>query len=377
MNEVILGQVLAPRPRAELTSPGMADEALNWLRDVLGTVAPRDPRTRRLGERRPRLELLAELCDRETFLLVTSWLGSEAVPAITSKQAYADDLRLWAGVARELGGHERLFVGAVTPGMIETWTKTQKAQGKAPRTINRRLSVLTALTEYAAWRTKQPIASPVTKHDRSKVDPLDETTATPILEVPEFQAVVQAAETPRQAVVPVLIYALAGRVTECCTARMHHLKSHDGQRQLDLRRKGGKGRVWPLPHRLGELIDVATAGRTEGPILVDDEGRPMDRHSVDRLLTRLAKLAGVLSERDLTPHVLRASKLTHMHDAGTKVDEIQDYADHAHIETTLRYIRRRDSSAMKARHAQAAVSVYDHLIDRFVVVGDRPAAPAE
>jgi hypothetical protein len=35
------------RPRAELATPGSAEEALFWLRDTLGTVARRDPRTRR------------------------------------------------------------------------------------------------------------------------------------------------------------------------------------------------------------------------------------------------------------------------------------------------------------------------------------------
>jgi integrase len=354
------------RPRAELAAPGSAEEALYWLRDTLGTVARRDPRTRRLGERRWRLELLAEACDRDTFLLITSWLGSEAVPAVTSKQAYADDICLWAQVARELGGHDRFHVGAITPGIIETWTKTQKAQGKAPRTINRRLSVLTALTQYAAWKTKETIASPVTKYDRPRVDPRDETTATPILEVPEFQAVVNAAQTPRQALVPVLIYTLAGRVTECCTAQLHHVKTVGGVRKLDLSRKGGKGRSWPLPDRLCDLIDVATADRDKGSLLLDEEDRPMDRHAVDRLLNRLGQEAGVLPGRDLTPHVLRASKLTHMHDAGHPVQEIQEYADHAAIETTLRYIRRRDDSARKAKHAAAAVAVYDHLVDRFI-----------
>lgn len=354
------------RHRAELATLGSAEEALYWLRDVLGTVARRDPRTRRLGPRRYRLELLAEACDRDTFLLITSWLGSEAVPAVTSKQAYADDVCLWADVARELGGHDRFFVGAVTPGIIETWTKVQKAQGKAARTVNRRLSVLTALTQYAAWKRKETIASPVTKHDRPKVDPRDETTATPILEVEEFQAVVNAAATSRQALVPVLIYTLAGRVTECCTAQLHHLKTVGGERKLDLSRKGSKGRVWPLPERLGALIDVATAGREAGPLLLDDDDRSMDRHAIDRLLNRLGKEAGVLPGRDLTPHVLRASKLTHMHDANVAVEEIQEYADHAAIETTLRYIRMRDSSARKAKHAADAVAVYDHLVDRFV-----------
>jgi integrase len=362
----VTDRTVTARPRAELERPGAAQEALYWLRDTLGTVAPRDPVTRRLGERRYRLEILAEVLDRDTFLLVTSWLGSEAVPAVTSKQAYADDLRLWAQVARELGGHERLFVGAITPGIIETWTKTQKAQGKAPRTINRRLSVLTALSEYARWKTKnQSLFSPVTKHDRPKVDPRDETTATPILEVPEFQALVNAAGTARQALVPVLLYTLAGRVSEAVVAQLHHLKEANDQRTLDLRRKGGKGRVWPLPERLCDLIDVATADRTTGALLLDDDDKPMDRHAIDRLLTRLGKQAGVLPGRDLTPHVLRASKLTHMHDAHTPVEEIQEYADHAAIETTLRYIRRRDSGERRRKHAAAAVAVYDHLVDRF------------
>jgi integrase len=169
--------------------------------------------------------------------------------------------------------------------------------------------------------------------------------------------------------VPVLLYTLAGRVTESCTAQLYHLKEANGERTLDLRRKGGKGRVWPLPDRLCDLIDVATTDRTDGPLLLDDQGRPMDRHAIDRLLTRLGKQAGVLSGRDLTPHVLRASKLTHMHDAGTAIEEIQEYADHAAVETTLRYIRRRDSSARRRLHAAAAVAVYDRLVDRFTARG--------
>lgn len=354
------------RQRAELERPGVGETAFLYLQEVLGQVAPRDPYTRRLGPRRWRLELLAEDCDRETFTLVTSWLGSEAVPAVTSKRAYADDVRLWAGVARELGGHQRFFIGAITPGMIETWTKAQKATGRSPRTINRRLSVLTALTQYAAFKRKETIASPVTKFDRPKIDQHDETTATPILEVPEFQRVVAAADTPRQALVPVLIYTLAGRVSEACYAELHHLKTTDAGRKLDLTRKGGKGRVWPLPERLCALIDVAVGDRTEGPLLLDDAGRAMDRHAIDRLLNRLGKKAAVLAGRELTPHVLRASKLTHMHDVNVPVDEIREYADHAHIETTLRYIRQRTTGALKARHAATSVAVYDHLVDRFV-----------
>jgi integrase len=356
---------LTPRPAGELTQTGMADEALTWLRDTLGLVAPRDPRTRRLGPRRYRLELLAEMCDRDTFLIVVSWLGSNAVPADASKRHYADDIRLWSNVARELGGHERFFIGAITPGMIETWTAVQKARNKAPRTINRRLASLSALTQYAAWKTREAVPNPVTKFDRMKIDVYDTTTATPILEVDEFQAVLDQAATPQEMWVPALIYTLAGRVSECCAAQLHDIKREGDQRKLDLRRKGGKGRVFTLPPKLCHLMDLAIAGRTSGPLFLED-GQPMDRHRVDYLLNRLGKQAGVLPGRDLTPHVLRASKLTHMHDEGVPLDEIKEYADHAVVETTLRYIRRRGGEALKAKHAAAAVKVYDHLVDRFI-----------
>jgi hypothetical protein len=55
-----------------------------------------------------------------------------------------------------------------------------------------------------------------------------------------------------------------------------------------------------------------------------------------------------------------------MHDEGVPLEEIRQFADHAHVQTTLRYIRQRDDEALKARHAAAAVTVYDHLLDRFV-----------
>ncbi|MCP9209516.1 site-specific integrase [Streptomyces sp. NEAU-Y11] len=228
-----------------------------------------------------------------------------------------------------------------------------------------------------AWKKKERIASPVTKHDRAYIDPNDETTATPVLEKHEFQAVVAAAETVRQALVVVLIYTLAGRVTECCEAQLSHLRQQGEKKKLNLRRKGDKRRSWEVPSDLWRLAQLATAGRSSGPLLVDDDGNPMDRHAVDRLLTRLGKLAGVLSGRDLTPHVLRASRLTHMHDDGVPMEEIQEYADHSSIETTRRYIRLREKSKRRAQHARDAASVYGHLVSRFTEVGDQGEEAAQ
>ncbi|WSY16169.1 tyrosine-type recombinase/integrase [Embleya sp. NBC_00896] len=70
----------------------------------------------------------------------------------------------------------------------------------------------------------------------------------------------------------------------------------------------------------------------------------------------MGKRAGALPGRDLTAHVLRASRLTHMHDEHVDLDEIREFADHEDIATTLVYVRRRDDGANRAAHAAAAHS---------------------
>jgi integrase len=87
------------------------------------------------------------------------------------------------------------------------------------------------------------------------------------------------------------------------------------------------------------------------------------------MLTRLGKRAGVLPGRDLTPHVLRASRLTHMHDDGVPIDEIREYADHEDIATALGYIRRRDEAKRRARHAASGAAAIAAQLQRWNPAG--------
>jgi integrase len=352
--------------RGTLAASDPAFRTLAALRERLGTVAPRDPRTRRLGPRVHRLDLLHELCTAETFEHVVGWLSSERFTSDGTRREYADDIRHWARAGRELAGTEPWYLGAITSDVIPAWRAWTQDIGLGARRVNRLASSLTSLIEYTRFRTRLDIINPITKYDRPVIDQHDETAMTPILEVDEFQAVVEQAATARQAFVPVLIYTLAGRVSECCEAGLHHIKSVGGECKLDLTRKGGKGRAFTLPSLLCELGARCWQGRAEGPLLLDDDDRPMDRRAVARLLNRLGREAGVLPGRDLTPHVLRASKLTHMYDEGVPPDDIRRFADHSHIATTMRYIRRRDDEALKREHAAAAVKVYEGLVDRFL-----------
>jgi integrase len=352
--------------------PSVMDDHLAALRERLGVVRPRDRRTRRLGPPVHRLDLLHEIVERQTFAHVVTWLRSRRSDG--TAREYADDVRHWALAGRELCGTEPWYLGCITSDVIPVWRGWATGElGLKARRVNRLCSSLTSLIEWVKYETRQELIHPITKYDRFKLDPDDESSMTPILEVEELQAVLAACTTARQAFAVSLIYTLAGRVSECCDATRDDLSLESGACILTLTRKGGKRTPFPLPAELCELGAAARQGSTSASLLLDDDGQPLDRHGVDRLLNRLGRAAGVLPGRDLTPHVLRASKLTHMYDEGVAagdgkptVDDIRRFADHADIATTMRYIRRRTSSDLRAKHTQASVKVYAPLVQRFL-----------
>jgi len=59
---------------------------------------------------------------------------------------------------------------------------------------------------------------------------------------------------------------------------------------------------------------------------------------VGRELVRLCKQAGI--EKEVTPHVLRATVATSLHDKGVPVVHIQRLLNHKDISTTAVYIRK-------------------------------------
>lgn len=358
---------LAERPAGEIARPTTrAEDAFAKIRQDLGQVAPRDPVKRTLGPRRYRMDILRDICTAEAFTTVMNWLASSTIPSINSKRNYADDIRFWHQFAQELG-HERFFIGCITRGDVTTWRLSEEKRERANRSIARRLSALSSLHSFAAEESQTYIPNPVTRHNRPKIDRHDETTATPVLEVDEFAALFDWAECLRDVVVTSLVYTFAGRVSEWCEADVTDFR--DGRNPvIDLTRKGDKGRQWSLPHQLAELLVLLINGRTDGPLLLDSEGQRLDRHDVDRILTRLGKRAGVLPGRDLTPHVLRASRLTHMHDDGVPLEEIQEFAGHDDPATTLSYIRRRGDQARRARHAADGVDKFSAQLGRWLAL---------
>ncbi|KAB2350079.1 tyrosine-type recombinase/integrase [Actinomadura rudentiformis] len=355
------GVVPVTPPDGTLAWPTMplAADALAKLDADLGQVQVARSGGRRIYRRR--IELLAEACTAETFGLVLDWLSSTRRASVATKRNYVDDLRrVWAPLARELG-HDAFAVGCLSREHVRMWRLRQEGAGVAQRSIARYVACLSSLHVHAAGRLDAPLINPVTEDDRPRIPTGNTATSTPVLEIDQVRAVAACARSDLDLLVVMLLYTLAGRVTEICAADVTDLAVEGDRTVLRLTRKGGKQRALPLPDRCARLLRRMIGDRTSGPLLLDAAGRRLDRHDLDRISTRLGRAAAVLPDRDLTPHVWRASRITHMLDAGIPLAEVQEFADHANPATTIGYWERRNRAQRATAHVDQAITVFDDL----------------
>lgn len=361
MTEPYLPQQASVRAVA-LPGSDLFDIVRQKLLDDLGQV-----QVERRGQQRiyrPRAEMLAEVVTADTWIMMLDWLSSTRRSSVNTKRAYADDIRrVWAAYAQELG-HERFALGIFTRDHIRAWRIREEAKGTPLTTIARYLRALSSLHVYAAERIDLP-RNPVTQDDTPRIESGNSSTSTPVLEVAEVQAVIAQATNEFDLLVVTLLYALAGRVSEMCAADVTDRLERGRRSYLDVTRKENKERLLPLPITVAELLDAHTEGRTEGALLLDSKGDRLDRHDVARLLARMGKKAGVLPERKLTPHVLRASRITHMLDDGVPLAEVQAFADHDNPATTVGYWDRRNKGQRNAAHVDAAEAVFADVVPQF------------
>ncbi|MGP4025775.1 tyrosine-type recombinase/integrase [Actinomadura sp. 3N407] len=335
---------------------------------------------------RRRLDLLGEAIDPRTLPVVLRWLGSAHRGSAATRRGYCDDLlSVWAPLTRELG-HQRFALGQLTTAHLELWQLRMTRAGAAPRTINRYTATLSSLYRYAAGVLDPPPRNPVTEDVRPPVDQSDAATATPILEPDEVAAVARQATGLAELVLIALLYILAGRVTEICAADAADLHTRGRRSYLRVRRKGGQVRDLEVPPALAELLDRHLDGRADGPLLLDRSGRRLDRHGALRISAALGRAAGVLEGRALTPHVWRASRITHMLDALHRqsgdqgvmagLAQVMTFANHKRSETTLRYWVRRSHGERNAQLAATGEQVLADLLRDWLTTATPDTATA-
>lgn len=141
-----------------------------------------------------------------------------------------------------------------------------------------------------------------------------------------------------------LAYLLGINALRASEAAAVHIEDYRetlrGHRVLHLVGKGNKPATMPLTVPVLRVLEACRGERTTGPLILRPlTGNPVDRRDIYRMVTRIAKVAGI--PRHISPHSLRHAAITNALDAGVPLRDAQILARHADPRTTEHYDRAR------------------------------------
>jgi integrase/recombinase XerD len=113
------------------------------------------------------------------------------------------------------------------------------------------------------------------------------------------------------------------RASEAAAVRIEdYTETLRGHRVLHLVGKGNKPATMPLTVPVLRVLEACRGQRTEGPLILRPvSGKPIDRRDCYRMVSRIAKAAGI--PRHISPHSLRHAAITNALDAGVPLRDAQ------------------------------------------------------
>lgn len=175
---------------------------------------------------------------------------------------------------------------------------------------------------------------PRVHQDESRTQGLDR------LELIRFLQVAQTI-TVHHGALAYLLGINALRASEAAAVRIEdYRESLRGHRVLHLVGKGNKPATMQLTVPVLRVLEACRGERTEGPLVLrPHSAKPIDRRDCYRMVSRIAKVAGI--PRHISPHSLRHAAITNALDAGVPLRDAQILARHADPRTTEHYDRAR------------------------------------
>ncbi len=229
----------------------------------------------------------------------------------------------------------------VTHHHVRSWLATCKNdQKESARTLNRRLSSISALYQYLR-KSGYCSTNPARKLHAQKLPErlplhLKESEATQMLQHTEFAADFEGA-TNR--LICELLYATGMR-----RAELLQLKEQDVEWNLKLLRilgKGNKERLMPLSDALLDEIRAYIALKktqnvySENVLLNTPAGKPIYASYVYRVVNKHMAPHSSLSKN--SPHILRHTFATHLLNNGANIQAIKDLLGHSSLAATQVY----------------------------------------
>ena len=285
----------------------------------------------------------------------------------TTIRAYEHDLRDFAtraGAESPRAAMQELLMhgqGAANRTAMRYRTALIEA-GLAPATINRRLSALRSLTEFAAWVGVIPwvlrVRHVAHRAYKDTAGPGRAGVAKLLRETEHYDNVIKGL---RDRAILLLLYGNALRVSE---ASLLDVSDYDHARsRLHILGKGSHERTWitlPAPVNAALAAWMSVRGPGAGPLFYrldgqQHRGKPLTVRGIDKLIRLYGGLCGVHTHA----HGLRHSGITTSLDLGLPARSVQKFARHASLQTLRYYDDNREDLG-----GVVATSVTDDLLKK-------------
>ena len=259
-----------------------------------------------------------------------------------TRSAYSGDLAQFQSFLSEHGGAGPPNPESIDKSVVRAFLRHLHRKGLSRRTIARRFAAVRSFFHYLCREgivTSNPCVYLTTpKWDRHLPRFLDRSQVEALLGQPDRGQVLGL----RDAVILELLYGAGMRLSELVGLDTGAIELTE--ERVRLIGKGDKERIVPLGGQalsaLGSYLDARPLLIKQGleedtaALLLNQHGRRLTGRGVQYIL---GKYGLRISQRGLTPHVLRHTTATHLLDAGADLLAVKELLGHERLSTTQVY----------------------------------------
>jgi integrase/recombinase XerD len=150
----------------------------------------------------------------------------------------------------------------------------------------------------------------------------------------EVRILFRAAGSTKSKLIMQFLYSSGLRVSEICTLKIEDMDLRN-RKGFVRHGKGGKDRLFFIAHTLAIDLEIYLRGQKRGYVFTNYKQEKLSERNIQKIV----RGAGIRAEltKQVTPHKLRHSFATHLHDAGTSIRTIQALLGHSNLATTEIY----------------------------------------
>jgi site-specific recombinase XerD len=260
--------------------------------------------------------------------LIGMWLESKKSPH--TRLAYTTDIDSFLAFLSRRG----ITLRNVSAADALDWKRTLSG---ADRSIARRIATLKSLFSFAHRTGYLPFNVAAILESPNIPNDLTDRMLTEA-EVHKMLDVAGPPGVHRRLVL--FIYATGARVSEACDACWRHVYYEPPhQPAVTLHGKGGKARVVALAENVARELLSGRLRESDGYIFGTRTGEPMHRSHANKIITQIAKKAGIL--KPVSPHWLRHAHASHALQRGASAALVQAGLGHSSLATTGQYTHAR------------------------------------